>query len=607
MTFSKKLLLALFLYVPSLAFSQEFLRWADEFNGTNLDTTFWEYQLGDGCPNLCGWGNGESQYYQKSAVVVENGLLKIKAKKETIGTSFYSSARIRTINKMDFASGRIEVRARMPIGRGYWPAVWFLPTENYYGIWPLSGEIDMLEAKGQEPTNTYGTIHYGARTPNNKYTGTTYTLPSGSFASDFHRYGLIWKNDTIKWLVDDVVYSTKTRASLPEFWWPYDRNFHCIINMAVGGNFLGYPDASTPDTATMQVDYIRIYQNPSEMFISGPAAVMRLDQQKEYYIQNLAGATYTWEVPSSLKIVSGQGTSAVKINWGLRSDSIHVNLTYNGKTTRISRFIQALPDTCAGLVDNAEFIKSIYWVGSNGTHKSSLTNPTKDAVNGSNLANRYYRNGATQYDALTLYSDLIHHAKDFEEGKLVLKMKLYTTAPIGTEVNINFENYNLAKSDYPIGRRIVVQAKTTKTRAWEELTFKVILRPDVNMNEGSIDQLVVLFAPNTSNADVFYYDDFAVEETPCKDLANGLNTLEEQAKVTVYPNPFSKELYIESSFVPTKIEVVDIMGRVQAGASGLNQLNTQLENLPAGTYLLRIYNGEQAVLKRILKTTNGYE
>ncbi len=600
----KKILFITFLYcVPAQLYSQEFLRWSDEFNGNTLDTNYWEYQIGDGCPSLCGWGNAEQQSYQKSAIVVENGLLKVKAKKEKIGNSTYSSGRIRSINKFDFASGRIEVRARTPIGRGYWPAVWFLPTENYYGGWPLSGEIDLLEGKGQEPNNTYGTIHYGAYTPNNKYTGATYTLPSGSFTSEFHTYGMVWKSDTIQWFVDNVLYSTKTRANLPEFWWPYDRNFHFLINLAVGGYFLGNPDASTPDTATLQVDYVRVYQDLKQVFISGPESVLRLAQQKDFYTQKLAGATYNWSAPVGIQIASGQGTPNVKVNWGLKSDSIFVTVTHLGNTHKIGRYIETLPDTCVGKIDDSEFIKSMYWVGSNGTHKSSITNPAKDAINQSNLVNRYYRNGGVQYDALTLHTDLIRSAKAFEDGTLILKMKLYTTAPIGTEVNINFENRNLsANNDYPIGRRCVLQAKTTKSKSWEELTFKLILRPDVNMNEGSINQLVMLLAPKTNGSDVYFYDDFVLQELPCKETLNSVFENEALTNaILVQPNPFNSFIELKVDFVPSQLVIIDLMGRVCIQSTNLVDLNDHLGTLQDGTYVLQVFDGDNMKPIKIVK------
>jgi|GEM_PF-775388 len=593
-----------FLFIAPLGlFAQDFLRWSDEFNGTQLDTNFWEYQIGDGCPNLCGWGNDERQSYQKGNIAVGSGLLNINAKKETVGNSTYSSGRIRSLNKFDFASGRIDVRARLPIGQAYWAAVWFLPTENYHGTWPLSGEIDLIEGKGQEPKNTYGTIHYGAHSPNNKYTGTSYTLPSGNFTSEFHNFSLIWKNDTIQWLVDNVVYSTKVKKDLPDFWWPYSRNFHFILNLAVGGYFLGYPDGTTPDTASMQIDYIRVYQNLNDIFISGPDAILRADLQKEFYTQKLNGATYNWTVPANAKIVSGQGTPNVKVNWGLKSDSIKVSITHQSKNQTISRFVKTLPDTCQGVIDNQETLRTTYWVGGNGTYKSAINNPAKDVTNNTNLCNRYYRNGNVTYDALILNADIIRDAKAFEDGTLILKMKLYTTAPIGTEVNINFENRALSQLDYPSGRRCVLQAKTTKTRAWEELTFKLILKPDNKTPEGSINQLVVLFAPNTNNTDVFYFDEFALEETPCKTITTAINeTVINKSQITVYPNPFTNQLKIEAPFVPKQISLFNLVGKEILTVPNITELNKQILLLNSGTYLLRLENNEHYFYFKILKS-----
>ena len=598
-----RLLLLLSISIPLSGFSQEFLRWSDEFTGSQLDTNYWEYQIGDGCPNLCGWGNDERESYQKSNVIVEGGLLKIKAKKENIGNSTYSSGRIRTMKKFDFASGRIDVRARLPIGQAYWPAVWFLPTENYYGGWPLSGEIDLLEGKGQEPKNTYGTIHYGAHTPNNKYTGASYTLPSGSFTTDFHTFSLIWKVDTIQWLVDNVVYSTKTKKDLPDFWWPYNRNFHCIVNLAVGGYFLGYPDVTTPDTATLQLDYIRVYQNLDDLFISGPEAILRADQQKEYYTQKLAGASYDWVVPMNAKIVSGQGTPNLKVNWGLKSDSVKVKITYLSVTKTVSKYVKALPDTCQGVIDNIESLRTVYWVGGNGTYKASVSTPSKDSVNSSLLCNRYYRNGSTTYDVLTVFTDVIRNAKPFEDGSLLFKMKLYTTAPIGTQVNINFENRVLSSSDYPSGRRCVLQATTSKTRSWEELVFKLILKPDANTPEGSIDQLVILFAPNSSNTDVFYFDEFGIEETPCKTISSSINEMNTNlGQITVYPNPFNHQLQIDSKHLPDEISIMNLMGQNILQSNNLDEINKQLPYLKEGAFILRLSIKDQYHFFKIIKS-----
>lgn len=588
---------------PIFLQAQEFLRWSDEFNGNSLDTNFWSYQIGNGCPNLCGWGNNELQFYKQENVRVQNGILNIAAKKETMGSNTYTSARIRTLNKVDFASGKIEVRARVPVGRGYWPAVWFLPSENHYGIWPLSGEIDLLEGKGQEPQTTHGTIHYGAYVPNNRYTGNTYTLSSGSFASDFHVYTLQWNENTIEWYVDDILYSTKTRVNTNPFWWPFDRNFHVIMNLAVGGNFLGYPDASTPDTASFQVDYIRVYQNLSQIFISGPNAILRKDTNQIFYTQELPGASYLWEVPTGATIRNGGNLSHARIDWGLKSDSIFVTITHQGKSKKIAKWVRALPDTCEGVIDNLENRRSIYWVGSTGTFAGGITNPAKDSINSSNSVNRYYRNSAVSYDAMVLKAMPIKNATEFERGNLILKMKLYTTAPVGTEININFENRARAGQDYPIGRRCVLQAKTTRTRAWEELTFKLILRPDPTTLDGHIDQLVILLAPNTSTNDVYFFDDFTLEERPCKEAQSGSEEIEiSSLGIHVYPNPIADELQLDLPFEANAFELFDMHGKSLISVSNLIDLNKQLPSISSGIYWLQVRNDTKQGRVKLVKT-----
>lgn len=582
--------------------AQSFLRWSDEFDGTVLDTNFWSYQIGNGCPNLCGWGNNELQFYRQENVSVQDGVLKIIAKKETVGSNTYTSARIRTINKVDFASGRIEVRARIPVGRGYWPAIWFLPTENHYGIWPLSGEIDLMEAKGQEPQTIHGTIHYGAYTPNNRFTGNTYSINNGSFADSFHIYALRWTKDTIQWFVDDILYSTLTRNAVNPFWWPFDRNFHVIMNLAVGGNFLGNPDASTPDTASLQIDYIRVYQDLSDMFISGPDAIVRNEPNNAFYTQDLPGATYLWQVPSGASIIGDATTYKANIDWGIKNDSIFVTITHLGNTKKIAKWVRAIPDTCEAIIDNAENLRSIYWVGSSGTFSGSITNPAKDSINKSNSVNRYYRNASLAYDALFLKAMPIKSASAFELENFIFKMKVYTTAPIGTEINLNFENRARAAIDYPSGRRCVLQTKTTKSRAWEEVTFKFILKPDPATLDGTIDQLVLLFAPNTNSGDVYFFDDFTLEEKPCKEFSSSIrNTFFNIENVHVFPNPFYNTLSITASFKINTYVLMDSQGKIIINVNDETDLINNLSDLLPGVYWLQLNGNEQRAICKLIK------
>lgn len=242
------------------------LVWADEFDGTAVDPARWELMRGDGCDlGICGWGNNELEWYQEQNVTIEDGMLVITAKEEPANGYAYTSARLRTRNKGDWTYGRVEVRARLPVGKGLWPAIWMLPTVEAYGGWAASGEIDIMEYVGDRPAEVLGTIHYGGAFPNNVFTSRTHTLSAGSFDADFHVFALEWEPGAMRWYVDGVNYATQNT------WWtsggsfpaPFDQAFHLLLNVAVGGNLPGAPDANTVFPQKMEVDYVRVYRDPN--------------------------------------------------------------------------------------------------------------------------------------------------------------------------------------------------------------------------------------------------------------------------------------------------------------------------------------------------------
>ena len=243
------------------------LAWNDEFDGDRLDTSKWSFQVGNGCDiGLCGWGNNELQTYTTSNATVGSGLLSITAREQSVAGSDYTSARIRTIEKGDWKYGRFEVRARLPEGQGLWPAIWLLPSDAVYGGWAASGEIDIMEARGQSRSTVHGTLHYGASFPNNQSSGDAYTLPSGTFTDDFHTFVLEWTEGRMVWYVDDTPYQVQTEWSTTAaaFPAPFDQEFYLLLNVAVGGNFVGAPDASTIFPQEMEVDYVRVYQKTGD-------------------------------------------------------------------------------------------------------------------------------------------------------------------------------------------------------------------------------------------------------------------------------------------------------------------------------------------------------
>jgi len=239
------------------------LVWHDEFDGPNIDLTKWEHEV-----NGQGGGNNELQYYTDRELnsIIDNGKLAIRALKETYtgpdGTREYTSARLRTKNKGDWKYGRFEIRAKLPLGQGLWPAIWMLPTDWVYGGWAASGEIDIMELLGQDPQKVYGTLHYGGQSPDNVQTGDSYSLITGSFSSSYHTFTLEWEENEIRWYVDGTLYATQTSwySSSAPYPAPFDQRFHIILNVAVGGNWPGNPDNTTTFPQTMLVDYVRVYK-----------------------------------------------------------------------------------------------------------------------------------------------------------------------------------------------------------------------------------------------------------------------------------------------------------------------------------------------------------
>ncbi len=237
------------------------LVWSDEFDYEGLpDDTKWNYDVGGS-----GWGNNELQYYTDTDnAYVEDGFLTITAKKETYNKLDYTSARMITKNKGDWLYGKVEVRAKLPSGRGTWPAIWMLPTDWKYGGWPRSGEIDIMEHVGYDMGHIHGTIHTNAY---NHIKGTQVgkSVVRDDASEAFYTYTLEWLPDKIKIYIDDslyFVYKPSNMINCPsEEEWPFDQRFHLLLNIAVGGNWggaNGVDESIFPQE--MVVDYVRVYQ-----------------------------------------------------------------------------------------------------------------------------------------------------------------------------------------------------------------------------------------------------------------------------------------------------------------------------------------------------------
>lgn len=235
--------------------------WNEEFDYTGLpDSAKWSY---DTVGNAWGWGNHEAQYYtvaRPENAWVEDGVLKITARKEAMGGKEYTSARLVTKGKGDWLYGRFETRAKLPTGKGVWSAIWMLPTDWEYGGWPASGEIDIMENVGYDPDTIVASAH------TRRYYHSIGTQKNARFVcpdsyTDFHVYTLEWEPEEYRMYVDDTLKFTFRNEGTGYEVWPFDKRFHLLLNLAIGGDWggqQGIDDALFPHV--FEVDYVRVYR-----------------------------------------------------------------------------------------------------------------------------------------------------------------------------------------------------------------------------------------------------------------------------------------------------------------------------------------------------------
>ena len=245
--------------------------WDDEFNGDSVNTNIWTYDLGNGGSNP-GWGNNELEYYtsRTNNAFVTNGLLHIVARKESIQGFNYSSARMKTQGLFSALYGRLEWRAQLPAGMGTWPALWMLGASFNGDNWPGCGEIDVMENNGTNPLAVQGSLHSGSDET------AVYGFVDGNSATNFHTYTLDWTTNAFLYYVDGHLYETQTgwgTSTTNSYPYPFNQPFFLLMNLAIGGNYVGDPTSSNINAGTvfpsiMLIDYVRIYQQTVPMVIT---------------------------------------------------------------------------------------------------------------------------------------------------------------------------------------------------------------------------------------------------------------------------------------------------------------------------------------------------
>ena len=297
------------------------LVWSDEFNEPTINSSIWNFERGQTNDNV--------HYYtdRSDNAQIVDGKLHIIALSESYEGYSYTSAQLTTKQTLNWKYGRVEARIKLPGTSGFVPAFWMMPADDIYGWWPLSGEIDIMEHPTNEVSSIYGTVHSEA------YSSFTGTAPRGasiqipSAETEFHIYAVEWTEEGIEFFVDDQKYFTFSNDDGSSDTWPFNQPFYIILNLAVGGGWVGNPTENSLFPAVMEIDYVRVFQYLEDASINGAEFVLFNSRAVPYTAPNIAGASYEWGLPEGAEIVSGRNTNEITVDWGIFGGTITSELT----------------------------------------------------------------------------------------------------------------------------------------------------------------------------------------------------------------------------------------------------------------------------------------
>jgi Beta-glucanase/Beta-glucan synthetase len=595
-------LILLLLSIPTYSQIQVMV-WNDEFSNTGLpDATRWGYDVGGS-----GWGNNELEYYTDSRLEnarCENGNLVIEARKESYQGMNYTSARLVTSNKGDWRYGRFEVRAKLPGGKGTWPAIWMLPTTWVYGSWPSSGEIDIMEYVGYDPGNVHGSIHTEAY---NHTIGTqktsTYSVPDAETA--FHTYAIEWTTEKIDFFVDDVKYFSFTNEHTGYKVWPFDQPFHFILNLAVGGDW-GGAEGVDPNIWPQQmvVDYARVYQyiTKDQIVVDGPTNVTANATGLVFKTQNIVGATYHWTVPDGATIVSGDGSNQIVVNWGTSAGDVQVQITHPDAGGNYSKGVAVITAPTGDKYTIVDFSSSGTegWAPySNGTNIITLSkqdtlllikynivdpsvNPHVDFTFSNPVSMSNLSNLVIWMKTFNLSNSVVVRADLFDiDGKytdVTPVFRFTPTLPNGDFHCYQFDFTNNWGSNTPVYGSTINQSAIAGIRFYVDYGFY-----------GKVA------------SDSLWFDNIEITKDPISTSAIMPSLL---SKVIIYPNPCSSMITIqspESAGEPEQIVVLDMLGRLEIAIKGSKQTTVNVTGLPSGLHMLILIYKSGQVSKLLMK------
>lgn len=342
------------------------LAWSDEFNGTSINTSNWKYETGGD-----GWGNNELEYYTNRSenARIENGNLVIEARKENYNGMNYTSARLKSQGLKNWTYGKVEARMKLPAGQGIWPAFWMLGENISQVSWPKCGEIDIMEHINNESA-IHGTIHWDS-TGNNTHAQYGAASPNID-VTQYHVYSIEWDASSIKWFVDGTQYLEANIANNINGTEEFHKPFFILFNLAIGGNWPGNPDGSTPFPAKMYVDYVRVYQHGDNNPTPAPTAPA---------------------VPSGLS-AAASNQSSINVSWNASSGATGYDLKVDNNI--ISNVTS--PYVNSGLTENSTHTYAVRAKNANGTSSwsnstSATTKASSNPTTGSWAPNTAYKVG----------------------------------------------------------------------------------------------------------------------------------------------------------------------------------------------------------------------
>jgi beta-glucanase (GH16 family) len=575
----------LFLLAPFLPLHAQYnaLVWSDEFDYTGLpDASKWTFEEGGG-----GWGNNELQYYTASRTQnarVENGVLIIEARQEIYSGREYTSARLNTAGKGDWLYGRFEIRARVPGGRGTWPAIWMLPTDWAYGNWPASGEIDIMEHVGYDPTRIFGTAHTEVyNTPLGTQKGSS--VEGATWESDFHVYALDWTPDQLEFIVDDQVYYTFPNEGTWQKW-PFDRRFHLMLNLAVGGTWGG---AQGVDPSIfpkrLEIDYVRVYQS-ANLKITGPA-FLDPGQEALFHATRFTGGTYAWRIPDDATIVSGEGTADLGLAWGHSDGEVAVTVNIGDQTVETANYIRTVMDPA----------ENTWWFGNlTDGNTGDLAPNTSDgstfdfSESGESLKIVYHTVDPATWPRFDLTLPRPVNLKDHPYCAINLKTWNLSHS---MSIRFDFADANGVETNAtPVFRPVIIADGQFHFYQNNFSGHWLSSSPEVGKK---VDSTRIVRMTAYVNGGVFgqpdKIDSLWIESI--RFMRNPLTSAETiellPRKLTLYPNPATDRITLQAPWIPQSIELYDLRGVLVRHLTGLmsQTVTMDLTNLPAGEYLLR--------------------